>query len=256
MIRHPPRSTLSSSSAASDVYKRQVVDSPSLREVETLANEAPLLLSPTKLGSPPLLTPTSPAERIRSHVHANWRQPSNRLERFRSAQSWSMRREAVCVVSSPELREVDSLARECHACSPSSPLASPMLLTPTSPSVRTCTVSTLVGGAGVRAKGTRRREPGQMEFKIATCWRRFRLQRKSVADWVRNCKIACGEGRLCQKPLVVMEVQEAKPVVPDAIVDTIVSWQNPRVAERSVSGDVDYDSDDPFPELMKELSSY
>src|SRR5665648_706895 len=33
MIRRPPRSTLSSSSAASDVYKRQVVDRPQMEQV-------------------------------------------------------------------------------------------------------------------------------------------------------------------------------------------------------------------------------
>src|SRR5664279_4076340 len=35
MIRRPPRSTLSSSSAASDVYKRQPLDAPARAEVQT-----------------------------------------------------------------------------------------------------------------------------------------------------------------------------------------------------------------------------
>src|SRR5664280_2938099 len=39
MIRRPPRSTLSSSSAASDVYKRQVMD-PSFRYAEHRRSEA------------------------------------------------------------------------------------------------------------------------------------------------------------------------------------------------------------------------
>src|SRR5674536_51523 len=45
MIRRPPRSTLSSSSAASDVYKRQVQEQiDSLREVLAFAFEASLLV--------------------------------------------------------------------------------------------------------------------------------------------------------------------------------------------------------------------
>eukprot|EP00658_Telonema_sp_P-2_P076096 TRINITY_DN66109_c0_g1_i1.p1 TRINITY_DN66109_c0_g1~~TRINITY_DN66109_c0_g1_i1.p1 ORF type:complete len:102 (-),score=23.38 TRINITY_DN66109_c0_g1_i1:117-422(-) len=38
MIRRPPRSTLSSSSAASDVYKRQIDDSPYRSEMSALFN--------------------------------------------------------------------------------------------------------------------------------------------------------------------------------------------------------------------------
>src|SRR5678810_7513 len=46
MIRRPPRSTLDRSSAASDVYKRQLLDEPLSRRVDELGRIAPAIAVP------------------------------------------------------------------------------------------------------------------------------------------------------------------------------------------------------------------